>query len=512
MDAPQILALFKQLQHVTTLCRQADDARDAFCRCCNPDYDAEKDGYNPGYDREPNIYENVPPKLLQDLKVACAALGSSITDRMLENIIVGDLHAFSDPSDSAGGALRSTLEGLRVAAHGIIAAIMGDEAVQYFEETYDAALLNKLRNRQHSFGGELQQGLKEFRKDHTVRQTLVDHAVNLSVRETEQPVDTTFARYQVVKAMVMRAVRAAEMVHHVGWHEHAHVRHVDSALACVHEVREFISLGALHELDTLLSECAIHGKWTAKSPAPDNYSLKDFEACIDHLVVALTTNRYTRNFEWARTLRCSIVTDIANKLVEVENSLSATMVNRLKDIPRLEPFCVQRDNFSSALSLRQEGRTEYWLGIARSLASLRAPAEVAQEQMETQAEVEKMEVEETEIETVALIKGPALIKVPSSANSIPATVKPDGPQPLNEFWHGGQYATLQPKSFSVVSYLWNAPSRSSHVDPVAIEIWGDEEAGSGKLKNAISKANEAFEQAGLPWKVRRSGQTIALVT
>jgi hypothetical protein len=79
---------------------------------------------------------------------------------------------------------------------------------------------------------------------------------------------------------------------------------------------------------------------------------------------------------------------------------------------------------------------------------------------------------------------------------------PDGPEALeHKVWWGGRCARLPPQPFALVQYMWEKDRAGE--EAVGNHVWKDGSWSRDKLKVALNKVKEAFEEVGVPWRYRQ---------
>lgn len=73
----------------------------------------------------------------------------------------------------------------------------------------------------------------------------------------------------------------------------------------------------------------------------------------------------------------------------------------------------------------------------------------------------------------------------------PKPVHPDGPEPPNTLWIGGQSVQLEPKSFKLISFMWD--KKQAQIVSAAERLWKPTQNwNDAAFANHISKANAAL--------------------
>jgi len=86
----------------------------------------------------------------------------------------------------------------------------------------------------------------------------------------------------------------------------------------------------------------------------------------------------------------------------------------------------------------------------------------------------------------------------------------DGPIPPKSFSWRSNSVEMEPKPYTLLSFLWNAPGRKAKVADVEMEVWGEESETDSRLKTASNKANAALLELKSPLQIKKSGTWLIL--
>ena len=95
----------------------------------------------------------------------------------------------------------------------------------------------------------------------------------------------------------------------------------------------------------------------------------------------------------------------------------------------------------------------------------------------------------------------------------------DGPTDTNTFRWKGKEATLGPKPFGLVKFLWKRRAtnyggqmvRRADMDDIAEVVWQEKGAGKRAIPSAMTQANQAFALREMPLNLTKKGTIIKLI-